>query len=316
MCERNCVVRPVAKFLHEEIVDMPIIGDKPDLSLKAVVYATDFSLGAQNAGLYASRLAGYFSATLIVTHAFTLSQAALEVEIDRILVSKQRKDLKTLLANKTGQLAGKSIEAISILLEGDPKDVIPELAEKHQPAMIVLGTHGGGRFERDIIGSTAEKVLRSTRWPCLTVGPKVRTASSKTLPFERILFATDFSDAAVNAALYAVNVAEAFGAKIDVLNVIHGSAVAHPDRLSSLQKDFYQALDLLVPQQAREFCDPRTFVEVGKAHEQILEHIREHSIDLLMLGIRKSSHLSLEIRTSRAFQIIVDAECPVLTVQH
>ena len=34
---------------------MPIIDEKPDLNLNAVIYATDFSLGAQNAGLYASR---------------------------------------------------------------------------------------------------------------------------------------------------------------------------------------------------------------------------------------------------------------------
>jgi nucleotide-binding universal stress UspA family protein len=295
---------------------MPIIDEKPDLNLNAVIYATDFSLGAQNAGLYASHLAGYFSASLIVAHAFTLSQAALEVEIDRILVSQQRKDLKTLLADKAAQLAAKSIETTPVLLEGDPKDVIPALAEKHQPAMIVLGTHGGGRFERGIIGSTAEKILRSTRWPSLTVGPKVRPASSKTLPFERILFATDFSMAAAHAALYAVAVAEAFRAKLDVVNVIQEGAVAHPDRLTLLQKEFYEALDKLVPEQAREFCDPRSFVEVGKAHEQILEHIREHSIDLLVLGIRKSSHLSIETRMSRAFQIISDAECPVLTIQH
>jgi hypothetical protein len=55
---------------------------------------------------------------------------------------------------------------------------------------------------------------------------------------------------------------------------------------------------------------------VGKAHEQIIEHVRERSIDPLVLGIRRSSHLSIEMRTSRAFQIIVDAECPVLTIQH
>ena len=101
-----------------------------------------------------------------------------------------------------------------------------------------------------------------------------------------------------------------------MLNVIQGSAVVHPDRLSDLQRDFYETLDLLVAQQAKDFCDLRTFVEVGKAHEQITEHIRERSIDLLVLGIRKSSHLSIEKRTSRAFQIIVDAECPVLTIQH
>ena len=52
------------------------------------------------------------------------------------------------------------------------------------------------------------------------------------------------------------------------------------------------------------------------AHEQIIDHIRERSIDLLVLGIRKSSHLNVEMRVSRAIQTIVDAECPVLTIQH
>jgi nucleotide-binding universal stress UspA family protein len=294
---------------------MPLVGDKPDLNLKSVIYATDFSLGAHNAGLYAAGVAAYFSATLLVAHAFTLSQAALEVEVGDKRVSQQRSDLKRLLSVNAGVLGGKSIETVSILLEGDPKDVIPELADKHQPSIIVLGTHGGGRFERGIIGSTAEKILRSTRWPALTVGPKVQAVSSKTLPFERILFATDFTPAAANAATYAVTLAEVFGAKIDVLNVIQDESIEHPDRFADLQSRFFDALDRLVPEQAKEFCDPRTYVAVGTALDRILEHIRERSIDLLVLGIRKSSHLGMEMRTSRAFQIIVEAECPVLTIR-
>jgi len=214
------------------------------------------------------------------------------------------------------QLASRSIEAIPVLLEGDPKDTIPELADKHQPAIVVLGTHGGGRFERGIIGSTAEKILRSTRWPSLTIGPNVKTASSQTLPFERILFATDFSEAAANAAVYAVTLAKAFGANLHVLNVIQGGAVGHPDRLSDLQKGFYAILERLPPEHVKELSDPRAFVEVGRAHERIIEHIKERSIDLLVLGVRMNSHLGLETRTSQAFQIIVDAECPVLTIRH
>ena len=294
---------------------MPVIGDRPDLNLKTVIYATDFSLFSQNAGLYAARIASYFSATLMVTHAFTLSQAALEVEIDQILVSQQRKDSKSLLSRKALLLGAESIEAISTLLDGDPKDVIPALADNNAPSIIVLGTHGGGRLERGIIGSVAEKILRSSRWPTLTVGPLVKPVSSQTFPFARILFATDLSPVGANAAFYAVTFADVFGAKIDVLNVIQDGAIEHPDRLSDLQAHFYKALEVLVPQEAREFCDPRTFVTVGNAHDQILEHIRERSIDLLVLGIHKTSHLSMEMRTSGAFRIIVDAECPVLTIR-
>ncbi len=295
---------------------MPMIGDRPELNLKSVVYATDFSHRSKNAGFYAARMAAYFSAKLLVAHAFTLAQAAVEVEIGDRRLSQQRKDLTHLLSKEASLLGANSIEAIPVLLEGDPEDVIPDLADSHEPSIIVLGTHGGGRLERGIIGSVAEKILRSTRWPALTVGPQVEPLSSKTFPFGRVLFATDFTVAAANAATYAVTFAEVFGAKIDVLNVIQDDAFENPDRLFDLRTHFCSALDSLVPQLAREFCDPRTFVAFGKAHDKILEHIKERSIDLLVLGIRKSSHLSMEMRTSGAFRIIVDAACPVLTIRN
>jgi nucleotide-binding universal stress UspA family protein len=156
--------------------------------------------------------------------------------------------------------------------------------------------------------------LRSTRGPALTVGPSVPPPSEATFPFRRILYATDFTPAAAHAAAYAIWLAKEFRATIDVLNVIPRGAVKHPDRLSDLTKDFYGALDAVVPKQAREFCNPRSFVEVGKAQEQIENHIRRRSIDLLVLGIRKRSHLGIATRNSRVFRIIVDAACPVLTV--
>jgi nucleotide-binding universal stress UspA family protein len=279
---------------------MPVFGDRPELNLKTVIFATDFSLRSINAGLYAARMAAHFSARLLVAHAFTLV----------------RKGLEVLLSREAALLGSTSIEAIPMLLEGDPEAVIPGLADKEEPSMIVLGTHGGGRLERGIIGSVAEKILRSTRWPALTVGPQVQPLSSKAFPFERILFATDFTVAAANAAIYAVTFAEVFGSKIDVLNVIQDDVIEHPDRLFDLQTRFFSALDSLVPECSKEFCEPRTYVAVGGAHDKILEHIREHSIDLLVLGIRKTSHLSMEMRTSGAFRIIVDAACPVLTIRN
>ena len=104
---------------------MPMIGEGPDLDLNAVVYATDFSVFSQNAGIYAWFLAKHFSATLVVAHAFTLSQAAMEVEIDRSLVSQQRRDLRASPIPKGLALSRGSVETMPILLEGDPKETLP-----------------------------------------------------------------------------------------------------------------------------------------------------------------------------------------------
>jgi nucleotide-binding universal stress UspA family protein len=291
-----------------------VIGERPELDLNAVVYGTDFSVWSQNAGLYAAYFARHFATPLIVAHAFILSQAAMEVEIDPSLLSQQRKDLKFLLSRKAAALSHGSLKATPLLLEGDPKRVIPDLAAALAPSLVVLGTHGREWLAREIIGSVAEGILRSTSWPVFTVGPQVASAADKRSPFQHILYATDLTPAAARAAVYAVSFAKAFRADLDVLHVVQREAIDHPDRLSDIRSRFYRALDHLVPDQAKDFCNPRTFVDVGNAHHQILEHIRERSVDLLVLGIRKSSHLGIETRTSRAFQLIVHATCPVLTI--
>jgi len=292
-------------------------GDKPELNVRTVIYATDFSPSSENAGAYAGLLALHFGATLIVTHAFILSQAAMEVEADPKVESQQRRDLRELLSARARALSSDSLQPLPALLDGDPHYAVSEFAESHAPSLIVLGTHGGGRVERGIIGSVAETILRSTRWPCLTVGPLVPSVSSscKALPFERILVATDFSPSAARALTFALSLAESRGAEIDVLNVVPERAIEHPDRLAEIRSRFYDALDQLVPEHARAFSNPRTFVEAGCAHDRILEHIKNRSIDLLVLGIRKTSHLGLEMRTSGAFRLIVDAPCPVLTLR-
>lgn len=237
--------------------------------MKTILYATDLSVCSQNAGFYAAFLARHFSAELIVAHAFTLSQAATEVEIDPFLISEQRKDLEFLLSRKAGKLHGRAL-----LVEGDPKRVLVELADQHAPTLLVLGTHGGGWIEREILGSVAEKVIRSTSWPVVTVGPQVKSAAGKHLRFQRILYATGSAPAEPGAAADAECFAQSFAAEIDVLQVVEG----------------------------------------GHANRRILRHIQDRAIDLLVLGVNRASHFSIRNRNSGAFRLILHAPCPVLTV--
>ena len=66
--------------------------------------------------------------------------------------------------------------------------------------------------------------------------------------------------------------------------------------------------------QAKEFWTPRSFVEVGNAHVQILRHIEEYGVDLLVLGIRKKAPVWIGSRESGTFHIVAHAPCPVMTV--
>ena len=283
------------------------------LPFQAIVFATDFSSCSENAGHYANLLATKFDADLLVAHAFVLSNAAMEVEAEDGM-SEQRKDLESTLAATAKRLGEGVRRVVPVLLDGDPREQIPRLAGEHCPSLIVLGTRGRGRMGRGMIGSVAERIMRATGGPALTVGPEVPVPDASRPLFQRMLYATGLSPAAARGAAYASAMAEAFGSSLEVLHVVHPEDVADKDRFEQVHKRFRAVLDEMAPQHAEKFSQPEGLVEVGSAHERILEYLNESKPDLLVLSIRRSSHLWLQSRLSGAFNIIANAPCPVLTI--
>lgn len=295
---------------------MEIFVDAPLLPIKTILYATDFSSGSEHAGHFASLLARRFDAELLVAHAFVLTNPAMEAEAEAGpgVKSEQRKKLESALVTAAGRFGEGLKKTATVLVEGDAREQIPRLAQESSPSLIVLGTEGRGRVARGIVGSVAERILRATGGPSLTVGPAVPPYASGGTQFRRVVYATGLSRAAARGAAYAAAMAEAFDASLEVLHVVHPEDVSHPGGLSEIQKQFEAALRELVPQHVETFRNPHGVVEVGSAHERIAKHLRESQADLLVLSIRKSSHLWLESRLSGAFQIIASAPCPVLTI--
>lgn len=54
-------------------------------------------------------------------------------------------------------------------VRGDPRTAIVEYAQANGFDLVVMGTHGRTGRERQLIGSVAENVVRSSRVPVLTV---------------------------------------------------------------------------------------------------------------------------------------------------
>ena len=293
---------------------MSIIGKSSTIQLDSILFATDFSPASHNAGLYASALSVRFGTELIVGHSFTLTQAALEVEVEKGKVSQQRVDLDLDLRLVAEKLDAGTGRTQSTLLEGDPRKTVPALARERARTLIALGTHGRGSIDRFLLGSTAEGILRNSCGPALTVGPRVNILQAADLHIKRILYATDCSVEAAHAAPVAMALAESFSAELDVLNVVRESDIDHPEQLHQLQKHLYGAVDAVVPCNAGRLCEPHTFVGVGHPHTEILRHLNERNIDLLILGLRRNTHLGMQNRTAGAFPIIVEAICPVVTV--
>lgn len=63
-------------------------------------------------------------------------------------------------------------EAESRVLKGDPAEKILTFAEDNGIDMIIVGSFGKGRYERLVIGSVSEKIVRHAKVPVLIVREK------------------------------------------------------------------------------------------------------------------------------------------------
>jgi len=73
----------------------------------------------------------------------------------------------TSYVEKIAKAAG--METESIVLKGDPAEKIVNFAEEQNVDMIIVGSLGKGKFERLVIGSVSEKVVRHAKVPVLVV---------------------------------------------------------------------------------------------------------------------------------------------------
>lgn len=68
-------------------------------------------------------------------------------------------------------LQGRSIRYHCLVAEGKPVDVIVDQAASQQADLIVMASHKYRRFERQVIGTVANKVIARTDIPVLVVKP-------------------------------------------------------------------------------------------------------------------------------------------------
>ena len=139
------------------------------------------------------------------------------VDRDRLLA-----DTKAFIEAETAP--GVATEAV--VREGNTAAEILDQATTMSADLLVIGTHGRSGFERLLLGSVAEKVLRKARCPVLTVPPRLPDAvPSGPVLFKRILCAVDFSESSMHALKYALSLAQEADACLTVVHVIGAELV-------------------------------------------------------------------------------------------
>jgi len=183
------------------------------------------------------------------------------------------------------------------VLRGEPERMLAKLLARRRHDLVIMGTHGRTGVERAILGSVTESMLRDSPVPVLSLRHEFK------LP-RRVLAPIRPDDDATAALLAAGLLAQAFKAKLDVLQVIPegGSLARSKDQMSDQLR--------LLPKDVRRDVKTRLEIRTGGAIEQILRAAR--SRDLVVLMSRRKSLLGDLMLGTTAERVSRYAPVPVL----
>ena len=145
------------------------------MAITRILVPVDFSKDSLHALAYASELGDALQAGLRLLHVVDQTYLANAPELMAAnpklakLLEEQWQTAEAQMARITAELEKKGRAVRPLLKRGSPAQVIVDTAKRGGADLIVMGTHGRTGLAHMLIGSVAERVVRTARCPVLTV---------------------------------------------------------------------------------------------------------------------------------------------------
>jgi nucleotide-binding universal stress UspA family protein len=300
-------------------------------AITRIVVPTDFSTASTDARLYAKTMAMAFDASLHLVHAFEdpYTTAPFAIEAYAQVRETMLAEIERRLDEELPEQDRARVRGTAEVVPGPPARAIVDYAHARGADLIVMGTHGRGGMAHLLLGSVAERVVRTSNCPVLTV------RESRPRGIHRILVPTDFSDTADAALDWARLLATRFGSSLQLLHVLDDPFVPEglapeayimeaPVVRNALLSDARTRLaDRVAPlRRARVFEGGSGIARVdadvlfGDGAHTIAEWAEQRESDLIVMGTHGRRGVAKLVLGSVAEKLVRTAPCPVLTVRH
>lgn len=300
------------------------------LTIQRIVCPVDFSACSDQAVHVAMELAQRLHASVELVHVMQTSAYVVPLmpmggaPLDFMQELPER--MKKQMFRMREQLATKYPKVITgtSLCDGSIHTMIVQRARELRADLLVIGTHGHTGFTHALLGSIAERVVRTAHCPVLTVGPAQLGASEAVAPtHNRILCAIDFSKPSLLALDHAAELARTMEAELHIVHVItlNEYAVASHDPLDSadfearVRQEVTQRLDVLKEKHSSD--DLRVSVSSldGIPHAAIERVADQLGASWIVVGTHGHTGLQHWLLGSVAEKVVRTARVPVLTVR-
>jgi len=293
------------------------------LKINLILCPIDFSEFSVSAYQHALSVAEHYQAKLVAQHIVELwrhpdagfvASAELYEEYIQALRESGKKQLQEFVENHTHD----EIQPELLVQVGVAADSILSFAQLQKADVIVMGTHGRRGFDRLMLGSVTDRVMRRAPCPVLAASkPHDSVAAGKERGhvhhLSRILFCADFSENSERALKYAISATAEYDAELTLLHVLEGApSLAKTEEAMAVAAE---RLDKLIPPDGRKTLKIKTAVRIGKTYAQIIQLAEEAQIDLVTMGVRGRGALDVAVFGSTTYRVMQLGSCPVLAVR-
>jgi len=140
------------------------------MSISNILVPVDFSDHSHRAIELAKEFAQGLGASVILVHAeeVLVYRGVRYVELLNIGTAKEeKKAVESKLASWLGEFEAAGVKARSMIVEGDPRNVISKVAKEEGADLIVMGSHGHSLLRDALVGSVAEHTMQTAHCPVL-----------------------------------------------------------------------------------------------------------------------------------------------------
>ncbi|MBH8564664.1 universal stress protein [Nostoc sp. CENA67] len=220
-----------------------------------------------------------------------------------------------ILANAIQTLNLDPSQVSSILRQGEPKDVVCQVADEIDADLIIMGSRGLKRLQSILSNSVSQYVFQLSSRPMLLVKDDIYVKRIK-----RVMVAMDNSDAAkhcLNLALFLLK--DIQGGQL-ILTHITTDLRGKTSEINEIIPDKNSLLAPAVAEAQKYGVPVRCYTSSGKPAEEICRLANELNIDLLLIGspdrrpsVAKSFvDIDRLVGASLSDYVRVNATCPVL----
>lgn len=210
-----------------------------------------------------------------------------------------------------------NIEVESIVCEGEPPEVIVDIAREKRVELISMGTYGRKGLKRLIMGSVTSKVILKASCDVMVVK---RPCSECRGEYKSILVPFDGSEFSKKAIERACDLSKADHAEITVLYVIpRYEEMIEFFRTDSIKRAMLDEANRILDG-AKTIAKERgvtiaATIKEGHAGDNIIETAEMLKNDLIVIGTYGWKGVNRAIMGSTTERVIMNANCPVLVVR-